>query len=128
MAGAPIAASGTPPSVSDFLRASRFNARGRGAAVAPESLYFNRAGKGSIAEWHACFGDHCQGTLHEGYLSLPTGNHDSSRIASGRPPRGRGTAVAERSRREDRDARIATATGVWNGNACRAAPARMLRG
>ena len=66
----------------DFLRSALF-ARGRGAASAPDSVYFNKAGKGSVAEWYTYFSDQYQNTLNKGYLSLPTGNHDSPRIANG---------------------------------------------
>jgi maltose alpha-D-glucosyltransferase/alpha-amylase len=67
----------------DFLRSTLFSARGRAASVAQDSLYFNRAGKSSVAEWVTYFGDQYQSTLNKGYLSLPTGNHDSPRIANG---------------------------------------------
>jgi maltose alpha-D-glucosyltransferase/alpha-amylase len=67
----------------DFLRSTLFTARGRGASASPDSLYFSKAGRGSVAEWVAYFGDQYRSTLHDGYLSLPTGNHDSPRIANG---------------------------------------------
>ena len=66
----------------DFLRSSLF-ARGRGATAAPDSVYFNTAGKGSVSEWFTYFSDQYQNTRNKGYLSLPTGNHDSPRIANG---------------------------------------------
>lgn len=67
----------------DFLRSTLFAPPGRGPTIAPESLYFNTAGKGSIAEWYSYFSDQYRSTLNKGYLSLPTGNHDSPRIANG---------------------------------------------
>jgi maltose alpha-D-glucosyltransferase/alpha-amylase len=67
----------------DFLRSTLLNPPGRGPKLPPDSLYFNRAGKGRIAEWHAYFSDQYRSTLNKGYLSLPTGNHDSPRIANG---------------------------------------------
>ena len=52
-----------------------------GANSAPDSLYFNKAGKGSVAEWYTYFSEQYKRTSNKRYLSLPTGNHDSPRIA-----------------------------------------------
>ena len=57
--------------------------RAPGANSAPDSLYFDKAGKGSVAEWHTYFGEQYKRTSNTRYLSLPTGNHDSPRIANG---------------------------------------------
>jgi maltose alpha-D-glucosyltransferase/alpha-amylase len=73
----------------DFVRSSLFS-RGRGAGAgagartaAADSVYFNTLGNGSVSEWFTYFNDQYQGTRNKGYLSLPTGNHDSPRMANG---------------------------------------------
>ncbi|MDP4223645.1 MAG: alpha-amylase family glycosyl hydrolase [Bacteroidota bacterium] len=66
----------------DFLRAGNlFSANMRGQ-TAPAKVYFDKAGEGSISNWYTSFKDQYESTLNKGYISVPTGNHDSPRIAN----------------------------------------------
>ncbi len=47
----------------------------------PSKTYFDKAGKGDIVKWYNDFKDQYESTLNKGYISLPTGNHDSPRIS-----------------------------------------------
>jgi maltose alpha-D-glucosyltransferase/alpha-amylase len=65
----------------DFLRPGKLTssyARGQKTDV---KVYFDKVGEGSLADWATYFQDQYQNTLTKGYVSLPTGNHDSPRIA-----------------------------------------------
>ena len=53
-----------------------------GTNSAPDSLFYNKAGKGSVAEWYTYFSKQHKRTSDKRYLSLPTDNHDSPRIAN----------------------------------------------
>jgi len=67
----------------DFLRSSLFQTP-RGARGIPEdSMYFHASGKGSIEAWDEYFTYQYEATLGKGYISLPTGNHDTPRLANG---------------------------------------------
>lgn len=66
----------------DFQRAGNlFSAMGRGQQT-PAKVYFDKTGEGSIAGWYENFKDQYESTLNKGYISVPTGNHDSPRIAN----------------------------------------------
>jgi len=67
----------------DFLRNSLFQSPWGAPKIAEDSMYFHSSGKGSIKDWITYFQDQYDNTLHKGYISLPTGNHDSPRIANG---------------------------------------------
>jgi maltose alpha-D-glucosyltransferase/alpha-amylase len=65
----------------DFLRPGHlFSPYERGQKI-PSKVYFNTAGEGDIVKWYTDFKDQYESTLNKGYISLPTGNHDSPRIA-----------------------------------------------
>jgi maltose alpha-D-glucosyltransferase/alpha-amylase len=67
----------------DFLRAGNlFSASSRGQQT-PAKIYFDKTGEGSISSWYESFKDQYESTLGKGYISVPTGNHDSPRIANG---------------------------------------------
>ena len=44
-------------------------------------VYFDQAGAGDLAAWHTDFKGQYESTRIQGYLSLPTGNHDLPRMA-----------------------------------------------
>jgi len=46
--------------------------------------FFRREGKGDIAKFVNSYLKHLNKTRHKGYISIPTGNHDLSRISFGR--------------------------------------------
>lgn len=65
----------------DFLKPGHlFNPLDRGEKT-PSKTYFNKAGEGEIGKWYNDYKDQYESTLHKGYISLPTGNHDSPRIS-----------------------------------------------
>lgn len=65
----------------DFLKPGHlFNPLDRGEQI-PSEVYFAEAGKGDIVKWYNDFKDQYESTLNKGYISLPTGNHDSPRIS-----------------------------------------------
>ena len=67
----------------DFLRpGSLTSAYERGKKTA-NKVYFDKLGEGNINTWNNYFSDQYNSTLNKGYISLPTGNHDSPRIANG---------------------------------------------
>ncbi|MEP6683644.1 MAG: alpha-amylase family glycosyl hydrolase [Parafilimonas sp.] len=65
----------------DFLRPGHlFNPMERGEKT-PSKTYFDKAGEGEIVKWYNDYEDQYESTLNKGYISLPTGNHDSPRIS-----------------------------------------------
>ncbi len=65
----------------DFLKPGHlFNPLDRGEKI-PSKTYFDKAGKGDIVKWYTDFKDQYESTVNKGYISLPTGNHDSPRIS-----------------------------------------------
>lgn len=46
--------------------------------------FFNKNGKGNITEFVGSYLKHLNNTKHKGYISIPSGNHDISRISLGR--------------------------------------------
>jgi maltose alpha-D-glucosyltransferase / alpha-amylase len=47
----------------------------------PSKVYFDKAGEGNLVKWYNDFKDQYDNTINKGYISLPTGNHDSPRIS-----------------------------------------------
>lgn len=70
----------------DFLRAGpMFSAAVRGQQVPPATppkVYFSKAGEGELLAWYNSFMDQYESTVGKGYISVPTGNHDSPRMAN----------------------------------------------
>ncbi|MEP7371856.1 MAG: alpha-amylase family glycosyl hydrolase [Chitinophagaceae bacterium] len=65
----------------DFLKPGHlFNPMERGEKT-PSKTYFDKAGEGDIVKWYTDFKDQYESTLNKGYISLPTGNHDSPRFS-----------------------------------------------
>lgn len=65
----------------DFLRPGHlFNPMERGEK-APSKTYFDKDGEGDLVKWYNDFKDQYESTVSKGYISLPTGNHDSPRIS-----------------------------------------------
>jgi maltose alpha-D-glucosyltransferase/alpha-amylase len=64
----------------DFLRPGKLTSPYERGQKMNVKVYFDKAGQGSVADWNLYFGDQYQTTLHKGYISLPTGNHDSPRM------------------------------------------------
>ncbi len=64
----------------DFLRpGSLTSAYARGQKT-DAKVYFDKAAQANLSTWKTYFEDQYNSTLGKGYLSLPTGNHDSPRI------------------------------------------------
>jgi maltose alpha-D-glucosyltransferase / alpha-amylase len=64
----------------DFLRPGALTSafvRGQKTDV---KVYFDKAAQANLSIWKTYFEDQYNSTLGKGYLSLPTGNHDSPRI------------------------------------------------
>jgi len=67
----------------DFLRpAGNLTAAFERGKKTNAKVYFDTEGKGNIGSWNRYFEDQYNSTLHKGYLSLPTGNHDSPRMCN----------------------------------------------
>lgn len=66
----------------DFLRPRTLTSAYERGQKTNAKVYFNRTAEGKIADWVAYFNDQYLNTLHKGYISLPTGNHDSPRMAN----------------------------------------------
>ncbi|HEY4197683.1 MAG TPA: alpha-amylase family glycosyl hydrolase [Mucilaginibacter sp.] len=66
----------------DFLRPGKLTSAYQRGQKTADKIYFDKAGEGSVFDWETYFKDQYEGTLNKGYVSLPTGNHDSPRIAS----------------------------------------------
>jgi maltose alpha-D-glucosyltransferase/alpha-amylase len=66
----------------DFLRPGKLTSAYERGKKTDGKIYFDKAGEGSISDWETYFKDQYESTLNKGYVSLPTGNHDSPRIAS----------------------------------------------
>jgi maltose alpha-D-glucosyltransferase/alpha-amylase len=66
----------------DFLRPGALtSANGRGQKPGTK-VYFSKGGEGNITDWVTYFKDQYDSTLNKGYVSLPTGNHDTPRISN----------------------------------------------
>ncbi|MFD2937536.1 alpha-amylase family glycosyl hydrolase [Spirosoma flavum] len=65
----------------DFLKPGHLFSPFERGQKAPAKVYFDKAGEGAIINWYTDFRDQYESTLNKGYISLPTGNHDSPRIA-----------------------------------------------
>ena len=66
----------------DFLRPGSLTSAYERGQKTKAKVYFDKAGEGSLASWAGYFEDQYISTLHKGYLSLPSGNHDSPRMAN----------------------------------------------
>jgi maltose alpha-D-glucosyltransferase/alpha-amylase len=66
----------------DFLRPGALTSTYKKRKKTQAKVYFDKAGEGSLANWNNYFLDQYSSTLGKGYLSLPTGNHDSPRMTS----------------------------------------------
>ncbi len=64
----------------DFLRPGSLTSPYERGHKSLAKVYFDQAGEGSIGDWVTYFRDQYTGTLNKGYVSLPTGNHDSPRM------------------------------------------------
>ena len=65
----------------DFLQPGHLFSSRQWGPERPAKVYFDKAGEGNIVKWYNDFKDQYESTLNKGYISLPTGNHDSPRIA-----------------------------------------------
>ncbi|MEM6821263.1 MAG: alpha-amylase family glycosyl hydrolase [Verrucomicrobiota bacterium] len=65
----------------DAFRAPNSKSKGNSTS------FFDKAGKGSVTTFLKHYIDHYQTTKSLGYISLPTGNHDITRISLGRTTR-----------------------------------------
>jgi maltose alpha-D-glucosyltransferase/alpha-amylase len=65
----------------DFFRGGSLVSRGRGGDP-NKSVYFDKAGLGTINDWYETFLDQYNSTVKDGYMSTPTGNHDGNRLAN----------------------------------------------
>ena len=66
----------------DFLRPGALTSAYERGQKTQAKVYFNKAGEGSLRNWNIYFQDQYNSTLHKGYISLPTGNHDSPRMTN----------------------------------------------
>jgi len=66
----------------DFLRPGSLTSSFERGKKTNNKVYFDKSGEGSLSAWSSYFSDQYKNTLHKGYISLPTGNHDSPRIAN----------------------------------------------
>ncbi|HEY2649880.1 MAG TPA: alpha-amylase family glycosyl hydrolase [Puia sp.] len=66
----------------DFLRPGALTSAYERGQKTQVKVYFNKAGEGSLRNWNNYFEDQYKSTLHKGYISLPTGNHDSPRMTN----------------------------------------------
>jgi maltose alpha-D-glucosyltransferase / alpha-amylase len=66
----------------DFLRPGKLTSAYERGQKTEAKVYFERSGQGSISDWVQYFKDQYTNTLNNGYLSLPTGNHDSPRMSN----------------------------------------------
>ena len=64
----------------DFLRPGELTSAFRRGQKTDAKVYFDKAGEASLDTWKTYFEDQYESTLGKGYLSLPTGNHDSPRM------------------------------------------------
>lgn len=65
----------------DFLKPGHLVSPFERGQEAPAKVYFDKAGRGDILKCYTDCKDQYESTLRKGYISLPTGNHDSPRIA-----------------------------------------------
>jgi maltose alpha-D-glucosyltransferase / alpha-amylase len=66
----------------DFLRPGKLTSAYERGKKTDIKVYFDKAGEGTIGDWVTYFKDQYGSTLGKGYVSLPTGNHDSPRMAN----------------------------------------------
>jgi maltose alpha-D-glucosyltransferase / alpha-amylase len=66
----------------DFLRPGSLTSAYERGQKTLAKVYFSKAGEGSLATWDNYFEDQYKSTLKKGFMSLPTGNHDSPRMAN----------------------------------------------
>jgi len=66
----------------DFLRPGKLTSAYERGQKTDAKIYFSKAGEGTVADWELYFKDQYESTLNKGYVSLPTGNHDSPRISN----------------------------------------------
>ncbi|MEP6948720.1 MAG: alpha-amylase family glycosyl hydrolase [Ginsengibacter sp.] len=64
----------------DFLRPGKLISPYERGQKSDAKIYFAKAGEGSVGDWETYFEDQYRSTLNKGYVSLPTGNHDSPRM------------------------------------------------
>ncbi len=64
----------------DFLRPGALTSAYARGQKTDAKVYFDKSGEASLTTWKTYFEDQYKSTLGKGYLSLPTGNHDSPRI------------------------------------------------
>jgi maltose alpha-D-glucosyltransferase/alpha-amylase len=65
----------------DFLRPGTLTSAYQRGKKTEAKVYFDKQGQGSLEDWVSYFSDQYANTVNKGYVSLPTGNHDSPRIA-----------------------------------------------
>ena len=66
----------------DFLRPGKLTSAYERGKKSDVKVYFAKAGEGSVADWVLYFKDQYESTVNKGYVSLPTGNHDSPRMSN----------------------------------------------
>lgn len=66
----------------DFLRPGNLVSTTSRGQQAPVKVFFSKTGEGALSGWYDSFKDQYESTLSKGYISVPTGNHDSPRIAN----------------------------------------------
>ena len=66
----------------DFLRPGKIYSPYERGQKTNVTVYFDRRGLGTDSDWVAYFKDQYENTLNKGYVSLPTGNHDSPRMSN----------------------------------------------
>lgn len=66
----------------DFLRPGKLTSAYERGKKTNVKVYFDKAGEGTVGDWVTYFKDQYESTLNKGFVSLPTGNHDSPRMAN----------------------------------------------
>ncbi len=75
---------GNPPAYLSLLRKEK--TRNHDPATKGGHSYFDRKGKGNILEFLNTYLKHYKAIKKRGFISIPSGNHDSSRLAIDRTP------------------------------------------
>jgi maltose alpha-D-glucosyltransferase/alpha-amylase len=76
---------GNPPAYLSLLRKEK--ERDLNPVTKGGHSFFDREGKGDIRDFLDVYLDHYTATRDYGYITVPTGNHDCTRLAMGRTPR-----------------------------------------
>ncbi len=66
----------------DFIRPGELLYSAGRRQATPTGIYFSKAGTGNPSNWIQIFKDQYAGIVNKGYISVPTGNHDLSRMAN----------------------------------------------